>query len=71
MKTLFTVSLIAALAAFSFLSLGVMAAGSVLFAAGFFVIVHCDYARLRRPLRIAPAGAMAVPLRKERFGLAA
>ena len=71
MKTLFALTLTAALVVFSLLSLGIVAAGSALFAAGFFAIVHCDYARLHRSRRVAPAAAVAAPVRKERFGLAA
>ena len=70
MKTISTLALISAFAAFLLVPLSFEISVSLLFAAGFTAIALTDYARTMRPLRV-PAAVAVMPARKEKFGLAA
>jgi hypothetical protein len=70
MKTLSTLALISAFAAFLLVPLSFEISVSLLFAAGFTAIAFTDYARTMRSLRV-PAPVPVTSVRKEKFGLAA
>ena len=70
MKTISTLALIAAFAAFLLVPLRFEISVSLLFAVGFTAIALTDYARTLRPLRVSAPVEVTTP-RKERFGLAA
>ena len=70
MKTISTLALISAFAAFLLVPLSFEISVSLLFAAGFTAIALTDYARTMRPLRVS-APIPVTTVRKEKFGLAA
>jgi hypothetical protein len=70
MKTIATLALIAAAAAFTFAQFSFETAVSLLFVAGFASIVANDYLRPRLVFLMA-AKSPRVSVRRERFGLAA
>jgi hypothetical protein len=71
MKTLPALGFLAALVAFLIFPLSVEVTGSFLFVAAFVGIAISDYTRRARRLAPPLAAVVAVPARRERFGLAA
>ena len=71
MKTIPSLTFIAALGAFLLFPVSFEIAGSALFAAGFVAIAFCDYSRRARPLELPAVAAIVAARRTERFGLAA
>jgi hypothetical protein len=71
MKTLPALGFLATLVAFLIFPLSVEVTGSLLFAAAFVGIAISDYTRRARPLAAPLAPVVAMPVRRERFGLAA
>jgi hypothetical protein len=70
MKALPALTFLAATFAFLLLPLRFEITASILSAAGLMAIVVCDYSRSTRRVRVS-APVVAIPERKERFGLAA
>lgn len=71
MKTLPALGFLAALVAFLVFPLSVEVTGSFLFVAAFMGIAISDYTRRARRLAVPLAPVVAMPVRRERFGLAA
>lgn len=71
MKTLISVTALAALVAFSTSTFGFVTNVSLLFTAGFIALTVADYRRVLRPLALGATAAANASERRERLGLAA